>query len=37
MTQSATAPYFQGQASVLKYGIQDLKFLCEAGSEITGK
>jgi hypothetical protein len=37
MTQRATTPYFQGQASVLKYGIWDLKFICEAGSEITGK
>jgi len=30
MTQRATTPYFQGQASVLN-------FLCDAGSEITGK
>jgi len=26
MTQRATTPYFQGQASVLKYGMYDLKF-----------
>jgi len=26
MTQKATTPYFQGQTSVLTYGIWDFKF-----------